>query len=296
MKKVCKNCGKEFFVKPSHWEERVNCSKECMKERYKDQLKGKNNPNWSGALMKVECKICGKIFTFFRAYKNVRKCCSVKCSAKYRSFLFYEKKKNKKPELSIRAFRRKVRICFTCKKCVICGVKVRNKIRCDECAGKIAKRIRADCECLVCGKKMKRLKSQIKEKVFCSACNHKKTGKLNSNWRGGRVKERAKIRASREFKEWRRAVFERDNYTCQKCFQVGYELHAHHIKQFAFFPELRFEISNGLTLCKSCHLKLPRRRKKAINLCDGSEATVCRGADEAIDFVKKFFPCKIRKT
>lgn len=62
-----------------------------------------------------------------------------------------------------------------------------------------------------------------------------------------------RLRTSPQFKEWRKAVFERDNYTCQKCKVRGGVLHPHHIKRFSEFPELRFEISNGLTLCVDCH-------------------------------------------
>ena len=80
-----------------------------------------------------------------------------------------------------------------------------------------------------------------------------RTGVNNPNWKGGKVSENLKIRHSVEMKLWRIAVFERDNYTCVFCFKRGGELNADHIKPFALFPELRFAIDNGRTLCVPCH-------------------------------------------
>jgi len=70
------------------------------------------------------------------------------------------------------------------------------------------------------------------------------------------AKER--VRKSIEYTQWRLAVFVRDNWTCQKCGARsgnGKEIYleAHHIKSFAKCPELRFEVSNGITLCYDCH-------------------------------------------
>ncbi len=83
-------------------------------------------------------------------------------------------------------------------------------------------------------------------------------GDNNPRWRGGVTTENHKIRTSLEYKQWRTSVFERDEYTCQHCNQVGGKLQADHIKQFAFFPELRLDVDNGRTLCEKCHKKVPK--------------------------------------
>ena len=83
-------------------------------------------------------------------------------------------------------------------------------------------------------------------------------GENHHNWKGGVTPINAKIRKSLEYKLWRESVFERDHYTCVWCGdkqRKGHSviLNADHIKPFAFFPELRFAIDNGRTLCVPCH-------------------------------------------
>lgn len=81
-------------------------------------------------------------------------------------------------------------------------------------------------------------------------------GEKSSNWQGGKTLESFRIRNSIEFRLWREAVFARDNYTCQKCSErKGGSFNAHHIQNFAQYPELCFAIDNGITFCKDCHEK-----------------------------------------
>lgn len=123
--------------------------------------------------------------------------------------------------------------------------------------------------CEYCNKDFYVNQSALKNKPcrFCSQDCHGKWKKENSElfsgsnsptWKGGLVGKYAKLRASSDYKKWRKAVFERDNYTCVWCGDKNGEgkvvvFHADHIKPFAYFPELRFEVSNGRTLCTTCH-------------------------------------------
>jgi hypothetical protein len=55
--------------------------------------------------------------------------------------------------------------------------------------------------------------------------------------------------------KWRNAVVARDGKRCQLCDKnlVRTKFHVHHIKRWANFEYLRYDINNGVVLCVSCH-------------------------------------------
>lgn len=107
--------------------------------------------------------------------------------------------------------------------------------------------------------------SAHKRKIFCSnRCFRKFNVKENHpSWKGGIKKEKDR-RKSYEYKLWRDAVFKRDYYTCQHCGIKNVNLQADHIKPWCNFPELRYELSNGRTLCVPCHKKTDTYGSKAM--------------------------------
>jgi len=98
-------------------------------------------------------------------------------------------------------------------------------------------------------------KHHTKETKLKMSLNHADfSGEKCHLWKGGITPERTVVRHSLEYKNWRLAVFEKDNYTCQKCGdKKGGNLNAHHIKSFSKHPELRFDVDNGITYCEDCH-------------------------------------------
>jgi len=132
-----------------------------------------------------------------------------------------------------------------------------------KCYGKW-KTILATIKCSNCDKEFVR---QRKNRLYCSdKCQYESmkkprpqlSGKKHWNWKGGITDELRLIRRSLEYRDWRFAVYKRDNYTCNYCkkkLRSG-NIVAHHIKGFSEFEELRFDIDNGITLCRSCHKKV----------------------------------------
>lgn len=83
--------------------------------------------------------------------------------------------------------------------------------------------------------------------------SRKQVGENHPNWQGGISGERARFDAKIETKKWRQGIYERDNFTCMCCGQVGYKLNVHHIQSYAEHPEVRLVQVNGITLCEECH-------------------------------------------
>lgn len=78
-------------------------------------------------------------------------------------------------------------------------------------------------------------------------------GQDSHMWRGGATPEVLKVRGSAEMKQWRSNVFARDDFTCTCCGVRGGMLEVDHILPFSLYPELRFSVFNGRTMCKPCH-------------------------------------------
>lgn len=130
-----------------------------------------------------------------------------------------------------------------------------------QCAS-IGKRKRVILDCVVCGKPFETHLSRKDKYVTCSKECHDINKRENSpkgekapGWRGGITPAIRLLRESTRYVRWRKKVYERDNYTCQECGATGVYLNAHHIKPFILFPEYRFDLSNGITLCLKCHAK-----------------------------------------
>lgn len=110
----------------------------------------------------------------------------------------------------------------------------------------------------------KKLSIETRQKQSESNLERIATGKHNF-YIDGRTPERMVIRHSLDYKLWREAVFKRDDFTCKECKQRGVYIEAHHIKPFSLFPELRFAIDNGVTLCTACHAKVDIFRARTLS-------------------------------
>jgi len=107
-----------------------------------------------------------------------------------------------------------------------------------------------------------------------------RTGEKCNFWQGGKSSEYTKLKNSLEWKNWRRKVFERDNYTCQECGARNFKgngksvwIHPHHKKSRHEYPYLQFKLSNGITLCRDCHRKTYNYGTKAVRRFGSTGAT-----------------------
>jgi hypothetical protein len=97
----------------------------------------------------------------------------------------------------------------------------------------------------------------------------KNAGNKNGFWKGGVTDISRRVRGMAEYSEWRLKIFERDNYTCLFCNKHGVYLNADHYPilfseimksdkistlEEARMNERLWDINNGRTLCKECHL------------------------------------------
>lgn len=185
---------------------------------------------------------------------------TVKCDNCNKEFQKYSSKIGKNNfccrECYLQFHSKNVPIC----KCIVCGTEFKgnkynsNKFCSRECYEKehsIKNKIRI---CPTCNKNFIAKSSEDK---YCSRqCydldRHMPKKEKHWNWKGG-ISVENDNRDSAEYKQWRLAVYERDNYTCKQC-GSKIKINAHHIKSWKDYPNLRYDVKNGITLCEKCHI------------------------------------------
>jgi len=180
---------------------------------------GDKNPNWKGGISKKEftCINCGS--KFYGHHSRKAKYCSNDCKNKY--IKTNNLNSLEKHPRWIEGYR--------IKKCNGCG-------------------------CDIIWKSPKPYSQFLKQKYCTKECADKNGIRYSGeeHWKFNPNKtQRDKVKQS----EWSNEVLVRDNYTCQDCGQYGGDLHAHHIVSYKDCEELRWELSNGKTLCLKCHYK-----------------------------------------
>ncbi len=228
LSKICKNCGNVFRVRnKSKYDTAEYCSAKCRREYLAKTMVGENAAhykNGSRTKIPIVCDNCEKQFLKDRtqAEKWEKHFCCRKCQIEY-----YRKPENKKTGTESPRYSQ------------------------------------VDVICEWCGRAFKSYKSVASVARFCSQkCRNDwqsdmMKGENHYNWHGGVSKKRQLDMTRREYRQWRKSVFERDKYTCQVCGDnKGGNLRAHHIKRYSEFPELRYDVKNGITLCDKCHNKV----------------------------------------
>ncbi len=114
--------------------------------------------------------------------------------------------------------------------------------------------------------KLRQAKLKNPNRYWLGKKNPKMTGNKNPRW----LKDRSVVNVNKrrwrtkECIKWRNDIFKRDDWKCKIADEnCKGKLEAHHILRWSEYPELRFEINNGITLCYYHH---PRKKLEEIKM------------------------------
>ena len=289
IEKTCEWCGSVFFVCPSSRDQKY-CGKKCGYRGLGRSMKGEGHSRWVQRVNGV-CKWCGLSFEYLLTDRK-RIFCSTKCFVSYREsrrsvlscpvcasvFTITPSEEDgrrkfcsKKCSDIFHGVRPPVqKKCKNCNKEFTVSAFEKARVHCPKCVKEFGSLLRQseriEKVCIVCGKKFivavynRYIKHCSHE---CGSITQRKkiSGSNCYMWKGGITPELTHIRESLGYKNWRKSVFERDDYTCQFCGRKDKGLNAHHIKRFVDYPTLRLDVDNGLTLCEECHINIHRAGK-----------------------------------
>lgn len=197
-----------------------------------------------------QCKVCGKVFyqkpSESARYWKTKKYCGIKCAAfDRRGIPTWNKRSDGNPK------RHSTELIF----CACgCGQKLpRYDYRGREhkyINGHKSREVRKE----MAKKTSLAMKGNPKMLAHIKDLAEKHIGKNHWNWKGGIAWKQCE-RQTPKYKEWAMAVYRKDHFTCQDCnthCKTG-DIVAHHKKSWEHYPELRYDVDNGITLCRSCH-------------------------------------------
>jgi hypothetical protein len=114
-------------------------------------------------------------------------------------------------------------------------------------------------KCEKCGKES----YWIKTSTLCKKCRNENMphGENHYKWKKDRsTLAKRQERNDMAYKEWRRLVWERDGFKCQlKDDTCLNKIEAHHIVTWSEDESKRYDVSNGITLCKKHHPKIKKQ-------------------------------------
>lgn len=135
-------------------------------------------------------------------------------------------------------------------------------------------------ECQYCSqmKPIRAFDAEAEERKFCSkrcanrgnsrknsqsktGANNPMFGKRPANFQNHKALENQKMRGSKEYHRWQRAIYKIFDKTCANCGSVD-RVVAHHIIGVHDDVTLRFEIDNGVCLCNKCHKLIHKNNDK----------------------------------
>ena len=191
-----------------------------------------------------KCKVCG--INFVPQHNAMGKYCSYSCSGEAR----------------------KARVKKICKEC---GIEFETHLcrigkYCSGTCQRKGRRTTTLKKCKYCKEQFEFKPSQLNVYIgagqYCSRqCNYDDINE-KSKIKAQTVNPKKPIKNSAH-KKWQAAVRDRDGRICQRCGIYEYYCHTHHVKTRAQYPELMYDVNNGICLCGSCHSVVHHHPKQA---------------------------------
>jgi thymidylate synthase ThyX len=122
--------------------------------------------------------------------------------------------------------------------------------------------------------------------------SEQKTGPGNPRWRGGVTRDAVSLR--RPVHARRGEIYQRDDFTCRLCNLRGGKLMLHHIVPVWARADLADDVSNVVTLCRSCHLSLNGRELEYVEHFGRSRSEVPEGATAPRGQGRVLIPRRVR--